>query len=295
METYIFILVLIAFVCALIPVYTSFRISQLLVSCFGESLNTGLDKLPSNYTKINLRNSVILTMLHIIITVFFIYQIILEKNIYLTTLFVLDLIVFQFFFFKLIEDSLPIRINEYFKGFKLLKLFKHNFILLDFSDNKTINSSENIVSENEFEKIKSSIIEDIVKIKNPYIRSDRNVSNMNFEEICNEFGIDKNCKEVINDKISGIETPKKIVFNGINHKGFEKEPVVYFFIKHFNIVDSYKNGKIKYVNNSQKDVLEFINDNIYFENSQAKDKFKRELTESDFNKYIKKYFEALGK
>jgi len=295
METYIFILVLIAFVCALIPVYTSFRISQLLVSCFGESLKTGLDKLPSNYTKINLRNSAILTVLHIITTCFFINQIILEKNIYITTLFVLDLIIFQFFFIKLIEDSLPVRINEYFKGFKFLKLFKHNFFLLDFSDNKTTNSSEKIVSENEFEKIKSSIIEDIIKIKNPYIRSDRNISKMNFEEICDEFGIDKNCKVVIKDKISGVETPEKIVFNRINHKGFEKEPVVYFFIKHFNIVDSYKNGKIKYINNSQKDVLEFINDNIYFENSQAKDKFKKELIHTDFSKYVKKYFESLGK
>ncbi|MGV0966959.1 hypothetical protein [Empedobacter falsenii] len=151
METYINILAFIVCVVLLIPFYTSFRISQLLVSCFGESLKTGLDKLPSNYTKINLRNSAILALLHLIITCFFIYQIILEKNIYITTLFVLDLIVFQFFFFKLIEDSLPIRINEYFKGFKLLKLFKHNFYLLKFDSNEIlnnpINSKEQLIND----------------------------------------------------------------------------------------------------------------------------------------------------
>ena len=228
------------------------------------------------------------------------FLILSESNFILTTIFIFAILLFQYYFIIYFEKKLPIHIIEYIKNIKKSKLFEIDIFLLKFSNDFSLkgkNEDENskIIDLNELENIKSSIIEEIVKIKNPYVRSDRNVSNSNLEEICNEFGIDKNCKEVINDKISGVETPKKIVFNGINHKGFGKESVVYFFIKHFNIVDSYKNGKIKYVNNSQKDVLEFINDNIYFENSQAKDKFKKELTDSDFSKYVKKYFETLGK
>ena len=295
MEAYINILAFIVCVIFLIPFYTSFRVFQLGISSFSESLISGSDKYPSNYTKINLRNSLILTVLHILISYFFIYQIFIENSIYIITLFVIVLIIIQFILFKLIEDSLPIRINEYFKGFKLLKLFKHNFFLLDFSDNKTTNSIENKVSENEFENFKTLIKEEVVKINNPYIKTNRDVSNMNSEETCNEFGIDNKCKGFLKDKISGIERLERFVFIGINHKGFEKETVVLFFIKHFNIVDSYKNGKIKYVNNSQKEVLKFINENIYFENSKAKDKFNRELTRSDLSKYVKKYFKAFGK
>ena len=284
----------------LIPIYSFLRSSVLLLSCFTQSLNNNIDRLPDGYTKIELRNICLLSFFIIIISTSMFFLILSESNYILTSIFIFAILLFQYYFIIYFEKKLPIHIIEYIKNIKKSKLFEIDIFLLKFSNDFSLkgkNEDENskIIDLNELENIKSSIIEEIVKIKNPYVRSDRNVSNSNLEEICNEFGIDKNCKEVINDKISGVETPKKIVFNGINHKGFGKESVVYFFIKHFNIVDSYKNGKIKYVNNSQKDVLEFINDNIYFENSQAKDKFKKELTDSDFSKYVKKYFETLGK
>ncbi|MCA4775844.1 hypothetical protein [Empedobacter stercoris] len=293
METYIFILVSIAFVCALIPVYTSFRISQLLVSCFGESLKTGLDKLPLNYTKINLRNSAILTVLHIIITCFFINQIILEKNIYITTLFVLDLIIFQFFFFKLIEDSLPVRINEYFKGFKFLKFFKHNFFLLDFSDNKTTNSSENMVSENVLEYVNSAyqnFFNGIIKIKSPFVKSDIDVSKLDFKEICLKYNIDINCIEVVKNKITGTETTYKIIFNGIYNRNYSKEIVVCFFIEYFDIIDINSPKKNIYKNRKQ-DVLNFINENIDFQNDNAKITSNKFISSKDLNAGIDKYFE----
>ncbi|MDM1543276.1 hypothetical protein [Empedobacter sp. 189-2] len=301
METYIFILALMTCSIFLIPIYSFHRLSFLLLSCFTESLINNIDRLPNGYTKIELRNICLLSFFIITISTSMFFLILSESNYILTSVFIFAILLFQYYSIIYFEKKLPIHIIEYIKSIKKSKLFEIDIFLLKFSNDfslKEKNEDENskINDWNELENIKSSIIEEFVKIKNPYIRLDRNISNLNFEEICNEFGIDVNCKEVIKDKISGVETPKKIVFNGINHKGFEKEPIVLFFIKYFNIVEFYKKGKIKYVNNNRQiEVLEFINDNIYFENFQAKDKFKKELTDSDFSKYVKKYFETLGK
>ncbi|MGV0846809.1 hypothetical protein ACTS9T_09605 [Empedobacter falsenii] len=299
METYIFILALMTCSIFLIPIYSFLRSSVLLLSCFTESLNNNIDRLPDGYTKIELRNICLLSFFIITISTFMFFLILSESNFILTTIFIFAILLFQYYFIIYFEKKLPIHIIEYIKNIKKSKLFEIDIFLLKFSNDFSLkgkNEDENskIIDWNELENIKSSIIEEIVKIKSPFIKLDIDVSELDFQEICLKYEIDKNCIEVVKEKIIGIETINKIIFNGIYNRNYSKEIVVWFFIEYFDIIDIDNPGKILY-KNSKQEVLNFINENIDFQNDKAKITSNKFISSKDLKVGIDKYFERKQK
>ena len=100
-----------------------FLLYSCLLSCFTQSLNNNIDRLPDGYTKIELRNICLLSFFIIIISTSMFFLILSESNYILTSIFIFAILLFQYYFIIYFEKKLPIHIVEYIKNIKKSKSF----------------------------------------------------------------------------------------------------------------------------------------------------------------------------